>query len=137
MGTRLDYNMRMPSGMEEYIGMYGWHFSKRMCEWACSRMYRESNGRKEYINPYTREWLEQLLRNWSVSIDLDYIYDALYVANMCKADLFGSSVADDQRLARYVGDVMNDPDGYDGMVFTRFYADCIGGGTPINWEDLI
>lgn len=134
---RLDYNDAMPSGMAEYISMYGWHFSKRMCDWACSRMYRKSNGKKEYINPYTKEWVEQLLRNWSVSIDNAYIYDALYVANMCKADFFGSSVPDDQRLAYYVGDVINDPDSYEGMVFTRFYADCIGGGVPINWEDMI
>lgn len=137
MGMRLDYNMVMPSGMDEYISMYGWHFSKKMCEWACSRMYRLVNNKKEYINPYTKDWLMQLLRNWSVSIDDTFIYDSLYIANMCKADFFGSGIADDQRLAYYVGDVINDPDGYDGMVFTRFYADCIGSGTPINWEDLI
>lgn len=134
---RLDYNEAMPSGMAEYIGIYGWHFSKRMCEWACSRMYKVVNDRKEYISPYTRDWLEQLLRNWSISVNGADIYDALYVANMCKADFYGSSIPDDQRLARYVGDVINDADAYDGMVFTRFYADCIGGGVPINWEDMI
>lgn len=134
---RLDYNEAMPSGMAEYISMYGWHFSKRMCEWACSRMYKVVNDRKEYISPYTRDWLEQLLRNWSISVNGADIYDALYVANMCKADFYGSSIPDDQRLARYVGDVINDADAYDGMVFTRFYADCIGGGVPINWEDMI
>ena len=133
---RLDYNEAMPSGMAEYISMYGWHFSKRMCEWACSRMYKVVNDRKEYISPYTRDWLEQLLRNWSISVNGADIYDALYVANMCKADFYGSSIPDDQRLARYVGDVINDADAYDGMVFTRFYADCIGGGVPINWEDM-
>lgn len=133
----MDYNEAMPSGMAEYISMYGWHFSKRMCEWACSRMYKVVNDRKEYISPYTRDWLEQLLRNWSISVNGADIYDALYVANMCKADFYGSSIPDDQRLARYVGDVINDADAYDGMVFTRFYADCIGGGVPINWEDMI
>lgn len=56
---------------------------------------------------------------------------------MCKADFYGSSIADDQRLAMYVGDVINDADAYDGMVFTKFYADCIGGGVSINWEDMI
>lgn len=56
---------------------------------------------------------------------------------MCKADFYGSSIPDDQRLARYAGDVINDADAYDGMVFTRFYADCICGGVPINWEDMI
>lgn len=39
--------------------------------------------------------------------------------------------------AKYIKDVIDDPDAYDGMPFTRFYADCIGSGTPINWEDMI
>jgi hypothetical protein len=28
-------------------------------------------------------------------------------------------------------------DGYDGLPMTRFYADCIGSGNPIIWEDVI
>ena len=26
---------------------------------------------------------------------------------------------------------------YEGIVFTRFYADCIGSGIPIIWEDML
>jgi hypothetical protein len=40
-------------------------------------------------------------------------------------------------LAKYVKDVVEDPDGYDGLPFTRFYADCIGSGTSIPWDDLL
>ena len=29
---------RKPSGMEEYLSNYGWHFSKAMCMWAISMM---------------------------------------------------------------------------------------------------
>ena len=36
-----------------------------------------------------------------------------------------------------VKDVVEDPDGYDGLPFTRFYADCIGSGTSIPWDDLL
>ena len=28
-------------------------------------------------------------------------------------------------------------DGYDGLSFTRFVADCIGSGKPVMWEDMI
>jgi len=56
---------------------------------------------------------------------------------MCKADFLGQSVPNETLLARYVKDVMEDPDGYDGMPFTRFYADCIGSGTSIPWEDTL
>jgi hypothetical protein len=29
---RLDARDKFPSGMEEYLARYGWHFSKKMCE---------------------------------------------------------------------------------------------------------
>ena len=64
-------------------------------------------------------------------------YDAVYVANMCRADFFGKSIKDEGALVQYVIDTINDPDGYEGMVFTRFYADCVGSGTPIDWEDMM
>ena len=36
--NRLDTYSKMPSGMKEYLEAYGWHFSKRMCEWATGKM---------------------------------------------------------------------------------------------------
>ena len=32
---------------------------------------------------------------------------------------------------------MYDVDAYNGMPFTRFYADCIGSGNPIMWEQMM
>ena len=122
--------------MEEYIGYYGWHFSKKMCEWTSKKMYKtRPDGRKVYITPYTKEQLEQLLQRNNINIEFNY--DALYIANMCKADFLQSSIVDEQHLALYVKDVIDDPDAYEGMPFTRFYSDCIGSGTPIDWEDMI
>ena len=37
----------------------------------------------------------------------------------------------------FVKDYIDDPDGYEGLPFTRFYADCIGSGTPIMWSDML
>ena len=34
-------------------------------------------------------------------------------------------------------DEMDDPDGYEGMAFSRFLADCNAKGVPIVWEDMI
>lgn len=132
---RLDIYNKFPSGMEEYLGYYGWHFSKKMCEWASKGMYKEERGTKRYIEPYTKEQFEELCKRFGVSID--FSYDALYVANMCKADFLGSSVTDEAHLALYVKNTVEDPDAYEGMVFTRFYADCIGSGKQIDWEDVL
>lgn len=56
---------------------------------------------------------------------------------MARADYFGSSIKDEQHLALFVKDYIDDSDGYDTIAFTRFYADCIGKGIIINWEDMI
>ena len=133
---RLDSRQSFPSGMEDYLSAYGWHFSKKMCEWASGKMYKKlSNGSKEYIRTYTKEQLENLAQRYGVKVNITY--DAVYVANMCKADFLDSSVIDEQHLLMYVKDVIEDADAYEGMPFTRFYADCIGSGTPIDWEDML
>lgn len=134
---RLDYKEKFPDGMEEYLSMNGWHFNKKMCEWASSRMYKENRqGKKEYIEPYTRESFNKLCNNFGIKVEAKG-YDDVYIANMCKADFLGSSVLDEINLVQYVKDVVEDPDAYEGMPFTRFYADCIGSGTPIPWEDVL
>ena len=134
---RLDSYSKYPSGMEDYLESYGWHFSKKMSDWAASKMYRKVADREKYITPFTKETFDDLLKKYSISIKKNKGYDYIYIANMCRADFYGSSVRTEEDLARFVKDVIEDPDAYEGMPFTRFYADCIGSGTPINWEDMI
>lgn len=87
--------------------------------------------KREFVTPYTKEAVDVLLKTNGIKLDNDYGYDAVYVANMAKADFYGSSISDDAHLAKFIKDYLDDPDGYEGVVFTRFYADCIGSGTPI------
>ena len=135
MKARLDSRSAFPEAMENYLEFNGWHFNKKMCQWAVSKMYRMDGEKKEFIEPYTLESLRALLEKVKVEFEIDY--DALYIANMCKADFLGSSIQNETQLAKYVKDVVEDPDGYDGLPFTRFYADCIGSGTSIPWDDLL
>ena len=127
---RLDSRSAFPEDMENYLQFNGWHFNKKMCEWASSKMYKMKNGNKEFITPYSFSDLESLLKKYNISFEVSY--DAVYIANMCKADFLNSSIADETHLVKYVKDVIDDPDAYDGMPFTRFYADCIGSGHPID-----
>lgn len=60
-------------------------------------------------------------------------YDAVFVANMCKADYLGSSVPDGLHLCLYVKDVIDDVDGYDGIAFNRWYADMCRKGIQVDW----
>ena len=124
--------------MEDYLELNGWHFNKKMCEWAVSKMYREDiNGKKQAIIPYTKDQLDQLLKKYNIILTNDIGYDAVYIINMAKSDFFGSSIIDESKLVKYVKDYLDDADGYQDIAFTRFYADCIGKGLIINWEDML
>lgn len=135
---RLDSRDKFPSGMEDYLTQNGWHFNKRMCDWAVSKMKKKNQLNKlDKIAPYTKENLDSMLKSNNITIENDNGYDAVYVLNMAKADFHGSSITEEARLIRFVKDYLDDPDGYDGIAMTRFYADCIGKGEIIPWEDLL
>ena len=131
---RLDDREEFPTGLEKYLSMYGWHFSKKLCNFAVSHM-KKDNGEK--IVPITKEALDLLLAKNGIELDNKFGYDYVFVANMCKADYLGSSVPDETHLAKFVKDYCDDPDGYEELPMTRFYADTIGKGIPIIWEDML
>jgi len=135
---RLDARDKFPSGMEEYLAQNGWHFSKKMFEWVASNMYKKDlNGRKIKIQSFTKEEVDELLKRYGIVLNNKFGYDYVFAANMCKADYFGSSITDERHLALFIKDYVDDPDGYPELPFTRFFADTIGKGLPINWEDMI
>ena len=127
----------IPDGMKHYINNYGCHFNKKLCDEAISRMYKETNGKKEKIQAYTKEQLDNLLKSNNITVERDKLYDAVYVAAMCKADYFGKSVPDERHLLMFVKDMIDDPDAEEGFIFNRFYADCMFMNNPIDWEDMI
>lgn len=127
----------IPEGMKRYLNNYGCHFNKKLYEEATSRMYTRNNDRKEYILPYTKEQVDNILNNYNIKLERGKLYDAAYVASMCKADFLGKSVPNEEYLAKYVKDVIDDADAEDGYVFNRFYADCVFMNNPIDWEEVI
>lgn len=127
----------IPEGMKRYINNYGCHFNKKLCDEAVSRMYTMVNGRKEYISPYSKERIDTILTAYNVKLERNKMMDAVYVGNMCLADFWGRSIADEKHLALYIKDVIDDPDAEDGYIFNRFYADTVFMNNPIDWEDMI
>ena len=139
MGQRLDTYDRFPQAVAEYLSQYGWHFSKKMFEWAVSQMKTKdpATGKEKQLEPMSKDDVRELLKRYGLRINNNAGYDCAYVANMAKADYLKSSITDEMHLALFIKDYMDDEDGYDGLPFTRFFADCIGKGTPIMWEDMI
>lgn len=126
-----------PEDMLTYLRNYGPHFNKKLAKFAASKMYKLVNGQKQYINAYSKEDVMNILSNYNIVVDNAQLCDCVYVANMCKADFLGSSVIDEQHLAKYIKDVIDDSDAPDGLVFNRFYADCCYKGIAIEWSDML
>ena len=116
------------------MSLYGPHFTKALCEFAVNNMYKVTGK----IKPFTKQEVDDKLKSQNVQLQYNKLHDAIYVANMCRADFLGSSIPDDDRhLCLYIKDVIDDPDGYDGQVFYRWLSDIEGLGIIIDWEDYI
>ena len=130
----MDYDNNIPDGMREYLSYHGYHFSKKMCEWAVSHMMDKND---KPLNMLSYEQVETLLKNYGVKIDNDNGYDKVFVLHMCFSDYIKGSVPDERYACMYVKEVLDDRDGYPEIAFMRFLADCSGKGISIRWEDMI
>lgn len=124
-----------PAEMVAYLRYNGLHFNKHMCDYAVSFM--EYSNLDEEFKPITKEKVDELLEKFNIKLKNNILYDYVYVANMIKADCYKSSVKDDNTYALLIKDMIDDKDGYDGLVFNRWYADMCRKGIPINWVEMI
>lgn len=127
----------IPDGMKHYINNYGCHFNKKLCDWAASKMYKKVNGKKEYITPYTKEQVDNILKQYNIQLERGKLYDHVYIANMVKADFLGSSIPNEQYMVKYIKDTLDDPDAEEGFVFNRYYADTMFMNNPVDWEEML
>jgi hypothetical protein len=128
----------IPEDMKTYLSYYGMNFSKKLYEFAVSNMRRESaDGKMEKVKPMTADELKSLLSKHNIEIEHNDLYNALYLAAMVKADYWGSSIEDEEHLAKYIEDTLCDVDASEGQVFARYLADCSVGGCIVHWESMI
>lgn len=122
------------TSFDEYIDQYGFHFSKKLYEWAVSRM-TDRNGNK--LPSMTREQVSEFLKSHGIMLKNDKGWDAAYVYQMARSDYYGSSVPDDARLALFVRDHLDDPDGTSSKAFDHFVVDCRAMDEPIFWDMVL
>lgn len=118
-----------------YIEIHGRHFNETLCGWASGRM--TVSGGKAVQNLHTRATLDALYERTGIRPTREAGCDDVYVANMCLADFWGRSIQDERHLAMYVRDVIDDPDAYEGIVLSRFEADCEATGVEIPWDTMV
>lgn len=129
----------IPEEMRKYLSINGWHFNKKACDYAVSLMRKKNptTGKAERIEPIGKALVDAMLAKYGISLENNVGYDYVYVANMAKADLMKSSITDEQHLALYVRDVIDDIDAGDGEVMREWDAKMTSRGMPIEWSDLL
>jgi len=115
-----------PEYFENYLRYYGSHFSKKLCEFACNKLF----GKMEYDKDKLRILLQANMIDFS-EMEMD---DAVYIANWCKYVFFGSSVPEEKHIALFIKDIYAKEE---DLIFNRFIADCAKKGIPIQWEEMI
>lgn len=136
--TPLDLYDDMPEGQRSYLRHFGWHFNRLACEFACEHMSkRDESGEEREVTMMTKEEVDNILRKYNVRLKNNQMYDAVYVATMCKADYLHSSVPDEAHLALYVKDTIDDSDAGDGEVMRCWLAKSVARGVSIDWEDFL
>lgn len=133
MRAALDIYEDLPKAMRRYLMHNGWHFNKSLCDFAVSLMRK--NGKR--LEPISKENVDKLLDLYKVQINNKIGYDYVFVANMCKADYFGSSIVDDKHVALYIKDTLDDEDAADGTTMRRWYATMVANGITIDWDDSL
>ena len=126
--------MKTTKHYRKYQRLYGPHFTKDLCDFAVSMMEDD----KGPITPITKQQLEEKLKVQNITLQYNKMYDAVYVANMCKADYLGDAVPNnDYNLCMYVKKTIDDPDGYDGQPFNRWMSDIEGMHVQVDWSEFV
>ena len=133
MRPALDLYEDLPKSMRKYLMHNGWHFNKSLCNFAISLM--KKHGKQ--LDPISKENVDKLLEQYKIQLDNNVGYDYVFVANMCKADYFGSSITDDKHVALYIKDTIDDEDAADGTTMRRWYATMVANGVIVDWDDSL
>jgi len=141
MRTRipLDIFDKRPPEMEQYQRHFGWHFNKKLADFAISKMKRlnPATNKLEHIEKYDKERVDELMKKYGITLKYNELYDYIVVFNMAMADFYKSSLQTEEAVCKFVKDYVDDPDQVDGFIFNRWYADCCHAGIPIEWSDML
>lgn len=91
---------------QDYLSKYGKHFNEELCKYAISLMDHDKKA-------LSKEQVDKILNNKIP--EKNKLWDYVFVTNMAYNDFYGSSLKDEEHLALYVKDYIDDKDGYDGV----------------------
>ena len=113
-------------------------FSKRLAEWAISKMKTEdaTTGMLKPIKPHSIDEMKEVLKANNIAYPEEFVYTAWYLYNMAFAD-YPKTLTTDAQRANFVDETLCDPDGMPENVLDCFVAKMCNAGKPIYWEEFL
>jgi len=118
-----------------YEDLYCGQFSKKLAEWAISKMKIEDVATKtlKRLVPVSADDVRSILKANGIEMPDEYVYTAWYLFNMSKAD-YPKSLTTDAQRAHFVEETICDPDGNPANTLDCFVTKMCNAGVPIYWE---
>lgn len=113
-------------------------FSKRLAEWAISKMKTEdtATGALKSIVPRTLDDVKEVLKEYKIAYPDEFCYTAWYLFNMAIAD-YPKTLKTDEQRAMFVDETLCDADGMPENVLDCFVAKMCNAEIPIFWEEFL
>lgn len=133
------YDEDLPEEMKRYLRHNGWHFNKKACDFAVSLMRKKNTatGKIEKVEKLTKEQVDTMLTKYGVTLENSVGYDYVYVANDGKTKFFKSSIPDEQHLALYVKDIIDNEMAGDGEIMREWDSQMTARGIPVEWDEIL
>lgn len=113
-------------------------FSKKLAEWAISRMSIDDSatGKIKSLKSANLDEVKEILKANDVKLLDGTIYTAWYLYNMALAD-YPKTITTDAQRATFVEETICDPDCCPEAVLECFVAKMCTMGVPIFWENYL
>lgn len=118
-----------------YEDSYHGLFSKKLAEWAISKMETKDASTKTMKPIVSRKLddVKEVLEEFNVELPNEFMYTAWYLFNMAVAD-YPKTCKTDEARAMFVEETICDPDGIPENVLDCFVTKMCNAGVPIYWE---
>lgn len=129
----------MPRSKKIYIMQNGNHFNKELFMFAASKMFKKNKqtDKEEKVPVYSKEEVDSILKRHNVEVENKGGYDYMYVAQSIRADYWGGSIQDEQKMALHIKEKCDDADAPDGYIFKSWCLKMDMMGEIIDWEDYV
>lgn len=129
----------MPVAQQAYVIGNGYHFEKKLYQYAASLMRKKNKmtQKEEKVPAFSKEEVDAILKKYGIEVENKGNYDYVYVAQKCRADNYGGSIADEQKLAMYIKEICDDIDAPDGLIFREWVMRMATSGESVDWYEFI